>query len=182
MAAPSGPPPRRHARRPPRPPEAVRRSGAGWTARCPLHDDLRASLSVGRSDDGRWLLKCHAGCAFDAIVASLGVDARELFPAKHYAQQRERRIAAVYDYDGVFEVVRYEPKNFRQRRRDVPRGYVWDLDGVTPRLYRPNNLACRESGTATEGEKGVDRLWGSTGPPFAARPPHANGGRRLPST
>ena len=136
----------------------VRRSGAGWTARCPGHDDRRASLSVGRGDDGRWLLKCHAGCPFDAIVAALGVDARDLFPSNG-REPPDRRIVAVYDYDGVFEVVRYDPKDFRQRRRDGRRGYVWNLDGVAPRLYRLNDLAGRESVLVAEGEKDVDRLW-----------------------
>ena len=121
--------------------EGVRRSGAGWTARCPAHDDRRASLSVGRGDDGRWLLKCHAGCAFDAIVAALGIDAGELFPDKQPHQPPDRRIIAVYDYAGVFEVVRYEPKDFRQRRPDGQRGYLWNLNGVTPRLFHLNDLA-----------------------------------------
>ena len=42
--------------------DGVRQSGARWTARRPVHDDRRASLSAG-GDDGRWLLKCHAGRA-----------------------------------------------------------------------------------------------------------------------
>ena len=139
--------------------EGVRRSGAGWTARCPAHDDRRASLSVGRGDDGRWLLKCHAGCAFDAIVAALGIDAGELFPDKQPHQPPDRRVIAVYDYDGVFEVVRYEPKDFRQRRRDGQRGYLWNLNGVTPRLFHLNDLAGRETVIVAEGEKDVNRLW-----------------------
>ena len=36
--------------------EGVRRSGAGRTARCPGPGNRRASLLVGRGDDGRWLL------------------------------------------------------------------------------------------------------------------------------
>ena len=39
----------------------VRRSGKGWTARCPSHDDKNNSLSVHHRD-GKWLLHCHAGC------------------------------------------------------------------------------------------------------------------------
>ena len=31
-------------------------------ARCPAHDDTRASLSVKRGADGRALLHCFAGC------------------------------------------------------------------------------------------------------------------------
>jgi putative DNA primase/helicase len=46
------------------------RSGDGWTARCPAHDDRHNSLSVHHRD-GCWLLKCHAGCDWRAIVAAL---------------------------------------------------------------------------------------------------------------
>ena len=56
----------------------------------------------------------------------------------------------------VFAVVRYEPKDFGQRRRDGQRGYVWNLDGVTPRLYHLNDLAGRERVIIAEGERDVD--------------------------
>ena len=58
----------------------VRKTGPGWTARCPAHEDHRASLSIGRGDDGRWLLKCHAGCGVDAILAAVNLELRDLFP------------------------------------------------------------------------------------------------------
>jgi hypothetical protein len=51
--------------------DGVRRAGTGWTARCPAHEDHVPSLSVGVGVDGRLLLHCFAGCAFDTIRASL---------------------------------------------------------------------------------------------------------------
>jgi hypothetical protein len=54
------------------------RSGDGWTARCPAHDDRHNSLSIHHRD-GRWLLRCHAGCGWQEIVDALGVDAADLF-------------------------------------------------------------------------------------------------------
>jgi hypothetical protein len=56
----------------------VRRSGKGWTAKCPAHEDRQNSLSIHHRG-GKWLLKCHAGCTWDAITAAISVDARELF-------------------------------------------------------------------------------------------------------
>jgi hypothetical protein len=53
-------------------------SGDGWTARCPAHDDGRNSLSIHHRN-GRWLLKCHAGCGFQEIIGALRMDAAELF-------------------------------------------------------------------------------------------------------
>ncbi len=53
--------------------DAVKRSGTSWTARCPAHDDRHNSLSVDIGDDGRALLKCHAGCAVEAVVGAIGL-------------------------------------------------------------------------------------------------------------
>ncbi len=58
--------------------KGVARRGGGWTARCPAHDDRHNSLSIHHRD-GRWLLKCHAGCGWQAIIDALGVDAADLF-------------------------------------------------------------------------------------------------------
>ena len=52
--------------------EGVRRNGSGWSAKCPAHDDQTASLSVGEGADGTLLLKCHAGCGFQQILAAVG--------------------------------------------------------------------------------------------------------------
>lgn len=57
-----------------------RRAGKGWAARCPGHDDRRASLSVGEGDGGRAVLHCHAGCSPAAVVAALGLELRDLMP------------------------------------------------------------------------------------------------------
>ncbi|QEL16653.1 AAA family ATPase [Limnoglobus roseus] len=60
----------------------ARKSGGGWTARCPAHDDNSPSLSVNRGDDGRILLHCHAGCRFADIVRALGLTPADLRPEK----------------------------------------------------------------------------------------------------
>jgi hypothetical protein len=59
----------------------VVRNGDSWTARCPAHDDQRNSLSIHHRD-GRWLLKCHAGCGFEEITAALGTSAADFFDDK----------------------------------------------------------------------------------------------------
>lgn len=58
--------------------QGVGRSGDGWTARCPAHDDRHNSLSIHHRD-GRWLLRCHAGCGWQEIVDVLRIDAADLF-------------------------------------------------------------------------------------------------------
>src|ERR1700730_13277650 len=56
----------------------VRPNGAGWTAKCPAHEDGQNSLSISRGD-GKWLVHCHAGCAWQEIIAAIGVLPRDLF-------------------------------------------------------------------------------------------------------
>ncbi|MBI3910614.1 MAG: hypothetical protein HY320_06745 [Armatimonadetes bacterium] len=122
--------------------EGVRRNGSGWMARCPAHDDGRASLSLGEGGDGRVLLKCFAGCETPAIVAALGLEMSDLFPPREAEAAAPRaRIVTTYDYLDenrklLFQVVRYAPKDFRQRRPDGNGDWTWKLDGVRRVLYR----------------------------------------------
>ena len=67
----------------------VRRSGSGWTAVCPAHDDKTPSLSVSQGDDGRWLLKCFAGCDLDHILAATNIEKKDLFPERGVPSRRE---------------------------------------------------------------------------------------------
>jgi putative DNA primase/helicase len=64
----------------------AKRSGKGWIAKCPAHDDRKPSLSIDEGSDGRALLKCHAGCDNTAILASLGMKPRDLFPVTSHRQ------------------------------------------------------------------------------------------------
>jgi hypothetical protein len=48
----------------------AKRSGKGWIAKCPAHEDHKPSLSLGEGADGRALLKCHAGCSTDDVLAA----------------------------------------------------------------------------------------------------------------
>ena len=57
-----------------------RRSGRGWSARCPAHDDRNPSLHILDGEDGRLLLWCFAGCSWEALRDAL--IARGLFPGE----------------------------------------------------------------------------------------------------
>ncbi|MFI1201707.1 toprim domain-containing protein [Streptomyces sp. NPDC020883] len=46
---------------------------------CPVHDDHRPSLFFRLKGDGRLLVRCWAGCERHAILAALGMSARDLF-------------------------------------------------------------------------------------------------------
>jgi hypothetical protein len=68
-----------------------RSSGTGWTCLCPGHDDRRASLSIGEGDDGRVLVKCHAGCEPAAVVAAIGLTLADLMPVNTVNVNGNRR-------------------------------------------------------------------------------------------
>ena len=131
------------------------RSGDSWSARCPAHQDSRASLSVTQGADGKVLLHCHAGCTPGAICHALGIEVKDLFNG---APKVERRILAVYPYQNeggnvLFEVVRFEPKDFRQRAPDG----TWNVKGIRKVLFHlPQLIAAVKEGQPVficEGEK-----------------------------
>ena len=48
-----------------------RKAGGNWMARCPAHDDRAPSLSIRNSNDGKVLLRCHAGCGQGQVISIL---------------------------------------------------------------------------------------------------------------
>src|SRR6267142_4232058 len=63
--------------------ERVHQNGQGWMARCPTHEDGTNSLKIDEGDDGRALLKCHAGCSQEAVVEALGLTMADLFEGRN---------------------------------------------------------------------------------------------------
>ena len=159
--------------------DQLKRSGDNWEARCPAHEDDHASLSVGTGGGGRAILNCHAGCTIHQICSSLGIGLRDLYstrgtsgafrpvraPAAPVAPRIARsgtpkdkaphgKVVATYDYvdetgSHLFQVMRFEPKTFRQRRRDPTgkNGWSWKLGEVRRVLYRlPKVLEAVKSG------------------------------------
>jgi putative DNA primase/helicase len=137
-------------------------NGSGWKARCPCHMDNNPSLSIGEGADGRVLLKCHAGCPQESLIAhvhKLGFDlsGKQRKPAG--------RIVAEYDYRDAdrtlrYQVVRRSPKGFGQRQPDGKNGWDRNMDGVKRLPYRlPEMLAEPQKPIfIVEGEKDADRL------------------------
>jgi hypothetical protein len=68
--------------------QGLRRSGRGYLARCPAHEDRTPSLSIGQGGDGRILLRCWAGCQTGAVLAALGLSWTDLFPLRLRSRRR----------------------------------------------------------------------------------------------
>lgn len=62
--------------------DRVRRAGAGWSARCPAHEDRTASLSVAVGADGRILIHDFAGCSVGDVLSAIGLSVADLFPRR----------------------------------------------------------------------------------------------------
>lgn len=145
---------------------SVTKVGANWQAKCPGHEDGRASLSIGPGRNGNVLLKCFAGCSFEQILAPLNLSPQQLFAPAPSRDPFKKILTATYDYRDaagalVFQVCRFEPKDFRQRRPDPARigQWIWDMKGVTRVPYRLNELQGQQTVYVAEGEKDVDALW-----------------------
>lgn len=72
--------------------EGVRKSGNGWSALCPAHGDKNSSLSIGEGDNGKILLKCHAGCGIENLVNALDLTKADLFPANGQKKKVRHRV------------------------------------------------------------------------------------------
>lgn len=64
------------------------RGKRGWMACCPAHLDKSPSMSVKEADDGRVLAYCFGGCSIRDIVAAVGMEMEDLFPANDRPRRR----------------------------------------------------------------------------------------------
>lgn len=158
--------------------DAVRKTSAGWQARCPCrNDDANPSLSIAEGDNGKVMMYCHRGagaCSFDEICQSIDISPLELMGEKReekLPKKQEITFVKAYDYldeEGnlLFQKVRYVDetgkKTFRQRKPAGNGQWVYSL-GDTPKvLYNlPSVLKAKNEGYAiwlVEGEKDADTL------------------------
>lgn len=140
-----------------------------YQALCPCHNDKTPSLHI-RQEDNHILINCKAGCTVEAIVESVGLQMTDLFidneskPVATKTKETTGKIVKTYDYKDesgklLYQVVRYDPKSFRQRKSDGNGGFVWDMKDVRRVLYRLPEIAKAETLYLTEGEKDADTLW-----------------------
>jgi len=109
------------------------------TAKCPAHDDSSPSLSVARGTQQPVVLRCHAGCSPDAVLDALRLTWADLCEDDDDWEPpvQPKRISAVYSYVdeqgmALYEVVRYDPKDFRQRQP----GGTWGIGNIRRVLFR----------------------------------------------
>src|SRR4051794_19198318 len=81
--------------------EKVKEYGAGWVALCPAHQDKRPSLLLHiNQENGGLMLKCLAGCSYDAIVSALDLQRRDFYPPRetHASARHKDVLEATFRY------------------------------------------------------------------------------------
>jgi hypothetical protein len=113
--------------------------------------------------DGVAALQWLTGLDFKATVAQL---TDHLGLQNGNGGTRDAKIVATYDYcneqgDLLYQVVRYDPKDFRQRAPKPGGGWTWTVKNIRKVPYRLRELLVADLATIiyiVEGEQDVDRL------------------------
>ena len=156
----------------------LKQTGTEWRGPCPVHHGDDANFAVNPEDG---LAYCHSQCGRGWSILQLE---RE-FSGRSWKECRQEvnsivgrpdrgpaklQEVAAYDYtdakgEFLFQVVRYEPKTFRQRRRVVKMngtsaGISWEynIKGISRVLYRLPKVAAADQVLLVEGEKDVESL------------------------
>lgn len=151
---------------------SVKWNGAGGMgqALCPWHDDTKPSLSINLNTGLFKCFGCNAkGSVFDFYMKKHGVDYRTAFNAlakeAELTPEPPKKIVETYDYTDesgnlLHQTVRYEPKDFSQRRPDGKDKWRWNLDGVRLFPYNLSEVIKTKSIIIVEGEKDCETLKG----------------------
>jgi hypothetical protein len=157
-----------HARMP-----GIKKQGGEFRGACPVHQGKRDSFAVntqtgmaqcfsqcGRGWDLIGLEMELTGSDFKAALASV-----ESLVGTVNGARRDTlgNIIAEYDYrdengELLYQVVRFDPKDFRQRRPDGNGSWRWGLNGTRPVPYRLPELVQASEVFVVEGEKDVETL------------------------
>jgi putative DNA primase/helicase len=138
--------------------QGVRREGHQWKALCPAHPDKNPSLAI-REEGGKILLYCFAGCSLRSVLNAAGIEDCELFGE----DAARPRFMSEYEYvnengELLYQVIRFEPKSFSQRRPDGRGGWIWNLHGIRRVLYKLPEVRDAQSVYVVEGEKDVETI------------------------
>ena len=141
----------------------VKRSGNGYVACCPAHDDKNPSLSVNLSDDGKKILiNCFAGCADADILGRLGLKMSDLF-IKDASEEKAPANITRYEYrdeDGtlLYTKTRYDKPNGTKSFGYMQPNGVRKLAGVKRVPYNLPAVCAADTVYFVEGEKCADAV------------------------
>lgn len=146
------------------------KSGKGYTACCPAHEDKNPSLSISEDLSGKILIHCFSGCTPEAICEALSVKLNDLFNNSFTSTIPKKRIEYHYfnsQRQVIYRKVRIEPGKHKKKdfysERYCDGRWIKGLENVERILYRlPEVIRAKENGEIIylpEGEKNCDRLY-----------------------
>jgi len=156
-------------------PDVKKAGGNEYKARCPFpnHEDRNASFNFNNHTGQYYCHGCNKkGNAIHFYAKINSLDTKRDFHrilkgiAKDFGipwQEKEHHIDKTYDYRDIeghllYQVVRMNPKDFRQRRPGNNGNWIWNLKDVEPVLYQLPSLMAANEVLIVEGEKDVDAL------------------------
>lgn len=143
------------------------RTQTGWLACCPAHQDKTPSLSIDDGANEKILVKCFAGCTQQEVVAALRVVGAWPEYEQEIAPRSNQKLNVVETYNYidqhselVFQVLRLDPKDFRQRTPKPDGGWAWSLKSLEKLVpYKLPTIIETTTGICLcEGEKDADNL------------------------
>ncbi|MEL0097721.1 MAG: AAA family ATPase [Planctomycetaceae bacterium] len=156
--------------------KGVKEQGNGYIACCPAHDDQTPSLSIREADGGELLLRCHAGCKFEDIIAALSGATtatssknegfQEYSEAISFLARRNGPPTKVYTYldkkgQEVVKVLRWDkPTGDKTFRPLSLQGGSWAIkapDKLRPLYNQPKVIEAQQV-FVCEGEKAADAV------------------------
>ncbi len=170
----------------------VQKNGQGYKSCCPFHEDHNPSLSI-EAETGKFF--CH-GCNAQGDIFTFYSLMKNLNPKTDFRKilvgiaddfsitpkDQPMKLINTYDYKDeagklLYQVLRYEPKTFRQRRPDEKGGWIYSMKDIRRVLYQLPDLTKADGVIIVEGEKDADSL-GSLG--FMATTASGGAGNWLP--
>lgn len=138
---------------------------------CFHHEDGTASLQIDKDRAYCHAEKLHLDC-IDLVKYARNIPTneaiKELTEKYHLGNGKSKptqkpKIIKTYDYTDengnlVFQVVRFDPKDFRQRCPDGRGGWTWSVKGIVRVPYRLPDIIRADTVYIVEGEKDADRL------------------------
>jgi 5S rRNA maturation endonuclease (ribonuclease M5) len=155
-----------------------RKIGTELYARCPFHDDGKKPNFRVKVEDNSWFCDvCDTGGGpVEFVSKKTGRDKKEVYKEMIQKQNGHTvtansqggpkpKIIATYDYTDamgnmLYQVCRFDPKDFRQRRKGTDGEWIWKLEGVERVLYKLPELLSEKAMLIwiVEGEKDVETL------------------------
>jgi hypothetical protein len=130
--------------------DGVKQTGADrWRARCPSHGSKSLTLVVRQMDDGRVLLKCHAGCGAAEVLGAVGLEFDALFPDN--PQERVKRERSPFNAHDVLAALSDEARVLAMGGAWLNQGIVLDDEGRARMVLAASRVEAARS--LTNGER-----------------------------